>query len=168
MKKKIILLSGPVQSGKTTYLANILGVPSDMAGGFLTPDENGRRIIVDLENGRKIDFQVSDSCSEEVLKVGRFRFLESGFETATAFCLQHAAQGCQIIVVDEIGKLELRNEGFHSLVSELLKLQKAEQILFLVVRDYLLEEVIEKYSLHEAVVCTKKNLLSEFVRLLKT
>ncbi|MBK9151540.1 MAG: hypothetical protein IPM26_11280 [Saprospiraceae bacterium] len=74
MNKKIILFSGPVHSGKTTYLANFFGVPCDVTGGFLTPDENGRRIIVNLENGQKVDFQTSESCTEEVLEVGKFRF----------------------------------------------------------------------------------------------
>ncbi|MBK9151541.1 MAG: hypothetical protein IPM26_11285 [Saprospiraceae bacterium] len=94
--------------------------------------------------------------------------LKSAFESAKAFCLRHATEGTPIIVVDEVGKLEMRDEGFHPLVLELLNVLKPEQMLFLVVRDYLLEEVIEKYSLQDAVVCTKKNLISEFARLLKS
>jgi len=54
-------------------------------------------------------------------------------------------------IVDEIGKLELKDQGLEPELYKLLHSQSlVNTILILVVRDYLLEAVIRKYGLNTA------------------
>ena len=56
------------------------------------------------------------------------------------------------IIIDEIGKLELKDEGFEPGVTALLNKFNNTNLqaeLILVVRDYLVQDVISKYNLKD-------------------
>ncbi len=75
------------------------------------------------------------------VSIGRFKFSKARFDLA-AKRMKHQAYDpkIEVIVIDEIGKLELTGEGFYDVFVELLL---SDKDLHLVVRDYLHNEVIE-------------------------
>jgi len=157
----IYIFTGPIRSGKTSFLMNLVDrIPM---GGFLTPDVEGYRKIYFPADKIVVPFQVDrdheDDTNPDVLNVGKFSFYLNSFSIAEKKTLEQCSiDSSKIIVIDEIGKLELKELGFHSLLDRLLRLNWSEKKLVLLVRDYLLDEVIEKYQLQEAIICTQNDL----------
>jgi nucleoside-triphosphatase THEP1 len=56
------------------------------------------------------------------------------------------------LLIDEIGPLELKGEGFYNVLKEVLNHQEKKQKIFLVVRDGMVENVMESFELSDAVV----------------
>ena len=154
----IYILSGPIRSGKSTALKEWISDQSMDAGGFLTPDVDGRRKILDILTGNLYNLELSDTISENELIVGRFRFDALLFEKAAKWTVTQVKSGLKWIVVDEIGKLEMIDSGFDKLVRELLLLKQEDQNYIFVVRDYLVEDVIKKYGLQQAVLIDNQKL----------
>jgi molybdopterin-guanine dinucleotide biosynthesis protein A len=86
-------------------------------------------------------------------------FSGTGFHHARQLLSQSLQHQYSWTIADEIGKLELeRKEGLEPAVSELVhhyKTGKATGKLLLVVRDYLLQEVIRHYALKDAVLLNR-------------
>lgn len=153
----IYILTGAIQTGKTTSLLNAL-IGKNSIGGFLTPDVNGTRTIFDLENKKHLIFQLLEE-SEDAISVGRFLFSKSSMDAIAKKSIeQYHKENIEWIVIDEIGKLELRKTGFHNLLEKLLLNEWASKNLLLVVRDYLLDEVVEQYKLVKAIVIDKDSI----------
>lgn len=150
MKKKIYLLSAPVQSGKTTKLLELLSLPNKKIGGFLSPDIGNSRVLINPENAAVVNFQVTDvNMESSIVQIGRFNFRKSAFDEAGLWTIGQINRGLPFVVIDEIGKLELKNKGFHSLIQQMIILHKENQSFLFVVRDYLVEDVISHYQLQD-------------------
>jgi nucleoside-triphosphatase THEP1 len=52
-------------------------------------------------------------------------------------------QHSQYLVIDEIGPLELKGEGFCGVLEKILKIERRNFILLLVIRDSILGEVLD-------------------------
>jgi nucleoside-triphosphatase THEP1 len=72
----------------------------------------------------------------------------------------------QLFVIDEVGKLELKGEGFDSGLKKLFSLhqQNREKIIVLIVRDYLVDEVIKRYNISANIIdiSEKSKFLNKF------
>ena len=136
----IYILTGPVQSGKTTALINWSANRKDVYG-ILTPLAGEKRIFLDAQNREQFPME-AEAGEAEVLSVGRFRFSKNNFEKAIQTVLD-AARSEGWLVIDEIGPLELRGEGFHDVLKEVLVQRKNK--LLLVVREGLVEKVKEHF-----------------------
>ena len=135
LNSQLIIVSDKIRSGKTTLLANWL--KDKNVGGFLTPDLNNFRMFYDILKTSFLPFE-TNGFSEDVTSIGRFFFLDS------------IGQNLEYFIIDEFGKLELMDEGFgpaiNSLISNLL--EKPNQTTYIiVVRDYLVEDFLEKFGL---------------------
>jgi nucleoside-triphosphatase len=157
------VLTGAVHIGKTTVCKAVADLVRDRGycvRGILTPpilDENGERLgieVVDLASGehrplarvwREDDHAVPGSTAKEARLEGNFAGPQVGIYQFDAAALQWGqeavaravAVGCDLLIVDEIGRLELeRNEGFH----QVLQLLQTSVVLrsLLVVRFELL------------------------------
>lgn len=150
--KNITILTAPIRSGKTTAIIEWLSNTSSV-NGILTPDIDGLRKLVNLSNREVIDFQLSEESVEEVVKIGRFIFAKAAFDAAQDMLLNLCKPSGKPIIIDEIGKLELNGEGFEPALGRLLAFhQDTNTPIFVVVRDYLVEEVIAKYHLEGASI----------------
>lgn len=149
---RIRILTGPTRSGKTTAIAAAIEGMTTVEG-FLTPDMDGLRKLVHLCTGEVVPFQVAERGGEDDVLIGRFIFTETAFEHARRILLQLCCDTSSLIVVDEIGKLELDGRGFEPALGTFLQFHTTSGTpLLLVVRDYLLADVIEKYGLHHAEI----------------
>lgn len=151
---EIIIYRAPIHSGKTSRLKEWVKKYKDVFG-FLTPDDDDLRIILNLATKEKYLWQVRSISQEAVIEVGKFLFLESGFDQAQQILASFYKQKEGYFVIDEIGKLELKNQGLEPELMQCIdsfRMRNDASTLILIVRDYLLDEVIEKYKLEKAIV----------------
>lgn len=135
----IKIWTGPIRTGKTTFLEAYYK-KQDGIGGFLTPDRSSLRMLCDIQGGQFYEFETQKD-DIEVVNIGRFKFSKASFDLAAKRMKQQAQDPkIKVIAIDEIGKLELKGEGFYDVFVELLK---SDKDLHLVARDYLHDEVIE-------------------------
>ena len=150
----IIIYSAPIHTGKTSRLKEWLKHHKNVFG-FLTPDVNGLRIIYNLTTQQSITWQVDATSENDIVEVGKYIFLSSGFEKAQNNLAEFKHQKEGVFVIDEIGKLELKGQGLEPTLSQCIaefKNRKDKSTLIVIVRDYLLEEVKLRYELQDAQV----------------
>jgi nucleoside-triphosphatase THEP1 len=153
---KIYIFTQPVHSGKTTTLQKWLRNKDIDIGGILTPDVEGLRRIYDIAEGKYHDFQVDGEVKEDdTLFMGKYRFAKDAFRKGREILQKAVDAGHEWVIVDEVGKLEVdENQGFEPILSQIVEQYKAgaKGKLILVVRDYLLGDAIEKYSLNRDMI----------------
>jgi nucleoside-triphosphatase THEP1 len=149
LSENVFILTGPIGSGKTTYLLNWSAGRDDVYG-ILTPIINGKRVFMDARTRETWDMEITDEQESErrgtnVLKVGRYTFSQAGFTRATRVIEGHIrairdknlCNPCWIII-DEIGPLEFAGQGF----AEILPALRAETAnMIVVVREGLANQV---------------------------
>jgi nucleoside-triphosphatase THEP1 len=152
---KVFILTGPVETGKTTSIVKWSEKRNDVFG-ILTPVVNGKRTFMNVHARHLFDMEATKE-ETEVLFVGRFIFSKTNFNKAITI-IRNSMDKEGWLVIDEIGPLELREEGFCKVLKEVLKNENAGQTILLVVRDGLVGAVKEYFQLNNAVVL---NTISE-------
>lgn len=140
----IFILSGPVHGGKTTLLENSLAGWASRGlafGGFLSVavlDGQGRTEydLLDLKEGRRLPF-LRRTGEPEAERTGPFFFVGRTLELARAIILR-AGPG-ELLIVDEVGPLELQGSGLWPALREVIFRPDVKTVL--VVR----EEILEKF-----------------------
>jgi nucleoside-triphosphatase len=120
-----ILLEGPPRIGKSTIvsrLVELLRQAGQPVGGFITRELR--------EDGHRVGFCVQDLVGPEAVlarqtlrtdvRVGRFYVDVAAFENVALPALASAARLRGVIVVDEIGRMELASSAFVDEVERLL------------------------------------------------
>jgi nucleoside-triphosphatase THEP1 len=154
MADNIFILTGPVHSGKTTALQAFIKRKPD-AGGILSPVIQGRRWFQDIYSG--VIFEAEAEEGEASLKIGKYNFSIAAFSRASGI-LKNSVQ-TEWIIIDEIGPLELDNQGFAKVLRELVQ-SKDVQNLLIVVRENLVKEVVEHFGISAYKVCDTEELNS--------
>src|SRR5690349_6312823 len=108
MSNKIIILTGEIQTGKTTSLQEFCGKHNNIAG-ILTPIINGKRMFYDISE--KVFFEMEANEKEDKLIIGKYLFSTQAFEKANNI-LSNATKCNDIdyLIIDEIGPLELKQQ----------------------------------------------------------
>jgi nucleoside-triphosphatase len=120
---RTILLTGRPGVGKTTVIKTVVKQLGGRAGGFYTAEirEGGRRQgfkIVTLDGQEGILSHVDIKAPPRVSRYGvNLRDLE---EVGVA-ALQRAIEEADLVIVDEIGKMELFSQGFRRAVAEAIE-----------------------------------------------
>jgi len=147
MNKNFKILTGPVQSGKSAALFNWCLSKKNIAG-FLNIDKRGLRYLYDISKQDFHAFQIAERANVKDIAVGKYIFAWQGFENAKKIVDDTLPINLDWIIIDEIGKLEMQDQGFEPELSNWIKTWSAkQQKTILVVRDSLLESVILKYHL---------------------
>ena len=134
MVKKHILLTGIPGVGKTTVIKKIIPLLELEAGGFYTEEirEMDKRMgfrIVTLDGEEGILAHVD--CNSNY-RVSKYRVDVDSFEKVAIPALEDAMKNKSIIVIDEIGKMELFSAKFKELVSNILD---GEKTLLCVIKE---------------------------------
>ncbi len=142
----IVILSAPIRSGKTTSLLQWAQHRNDVYG-ILTPDIDGKRVFMDLAT--KEQFPMEAAAEEEKLAVGKFTFSKKGFDKAIKI-IQDAIDKKGWLIIDEIGPLELKGEGFSNVLKEVLK--KRNDKIIIVVREELAVKVQDEFRFKATII----------------
>lgn len=111
---KNLLLTGPPRSGKSTVIMEVVKILKYDCGGFYTGEIK--------EGGRRMGFAINTlDGSEGILshvdikgppRVGRYGVNLADLERIAVPSMMEAARNCRLIVIDEIGKMELFSPKF--------------------------------------------------------
>lgn len=145
---KIIILTGPIHSGKTSALTAYIK-KFEQVEGVLCPDIENTRHVHFLNTSIQKKIQIDENF-EKKITIGKYHFDADVMTEISSYLESINIETADLIVVDEIGKLELKDEGFEPGLSALIKNFKTSTSntkLLVVVRDYLVEEVMDKYDL---------------------
>lgn len=157
----IFILTGKIQSGKTTSLFQFWEKNKMDCVGFLTPDVDGERFFLFLENEKMIEMESNYLLDEKKIIVGKFSFSQKAFDEAKMKLRILIHSDKNYIIIDEIGKLEIENNGLEPelslFIQNFIQTQHHSQLI-LVVRDYLLESVQKKYNLGSATILSIEEL----------
>lgn len=150
----IYLYTAPIKTGKTTALLNWVKDRKDV-GGILAPDIDELRYIYRLRDRSMHDYQVKqaqliDIPEPDILNICKFNFLRSSFELAKSIIKEDVQTNINYVVIDEVGKLELKDEGLQPIVAEVIDLcsrNQSDSNLIIVIRDTLLFDVVMHFDL---------------------
>ena len=123
------------------------------------PDVDGSRKIFNIKTKEYFDVECKDPSASRhsLVTIGRFHFYAYAFEKANAIILQSALVS-DLLIIDEVGRLELEGNGFYQSIKEVLQLDEYKndtKALLLVVRDSLYAQVLSFFEI------TKHKLVSK-------
>jgi nucleoside-triphosphatase THEP1 len=143
-EKKIKIVTGPVQSGKTSKLFAYIN-RLESVDGILAPIVDGKRMLYYISSKIIKELEV-EKRSSATIDVGKYIFLKDSFDWANERLLSSLKEEPDWLIIDEIGKLELQKEGLHRSCEIILKeIYNSKSNLILVIRDYLINDVLKTY-----------------------
>ncbi len=112
--EQMLLLSGRAAIGKTTIVKKIVDKLGDRAGGFYTEEifgPGGRKGFQAITlDGHKTTLAHVDIRSRS--RVGRYGVDVAAFERVGVTALRKAIAQSEIVIIDEVGKMELFSSRF--------------------------------------------------------
>jgi len=121
--KRVYLLTGQPGTGKTSLIKQAIAGMGDRAGGFYTEEIRSQGVrqgfrLVTLDGQNAILAHVDVDSPYRVSKYGVD--IES-LDHVGVSALRKAAQQCDLVVIDEIGKMELFSESFRQAVWQVIE-----------------------------------------------
>ena len=120
---RTLLLTGRPGVGKTTVIKRAARALGDQAGGFYTEEIRG-------DDGRRVGFRLATLKGEEAVmahvdlrdqgrpRVSRYGVDVAAIERVGVAALQEAMTSNRVVIVDEIGKMELFCNAFKEVVKQ--------------------------------------------------
>ena len=120
--KQVYLLTGRPGTGKTSLIKQVVAQMKGEAGGFYTEEIRTQGVregfrLVTLDGQEVILAHVNIHSPYRVSKYG---VDIDGLERVGVPALYKAAQQCDLVVIDEIGKMELFSANFREAVSQMI------------------------------------------------
>lgn len=142
----IFILTGPVHSGKTTLLKKVVWelkgqkyrIEGFLSEAVLKKEETVGYDLFDLKEEKSIPF-IRKIGEKEWQKIGSYFFIPQGLAEAEKIILR--GKEADILVVDEVGPLELSGKGFWPALKQVV-FQPLTSFLF-VMRINVLEGFLE-------------------------
>jgi len=121
--KRVYLLTGRPGTGKTSLIKQVAAQLKGKAGGFYTEEIRSQGIrlgfkLVTLDGQEAILAHVDFPSRYRVSKYG---VDIDSLERVGVSALRQATRQCELVVVDEIGKMELFSAGFREAVREIVE-----------------------------------------------
>ena len=120
--KQVYLLTGIPGTGKTNLIKQAVAGMTGKAGGFYTEEIRSQGIrkgfrLVTLDGEEAILAHIK---IQSKYQVGKYGVDIDALERVGVAALQKAMQQCQLVVVDEIGRMELLSDSFRKTVLEII------------------------------------------------
>jgi len=143
---KNILISGRPGVGKTTLIKKIAKSLREKGAGFYTEEirREGRRIgfrITTLEGRGGV---LAHMNSQSSYRVGRYKVNLKEFEEIAVSSIEEGIKKRRIIVIDEIGKMELYSDKFRRAVLEALESSNTVIATIPVYKNEFLEKIRQR------------------------
>lgn len=153
--QKIILITGAVTSGKTTFLSSLAGLLSSQwaVDGFLAMAPERIHCSTQFASG----YVLCRLGKKETYPWATPQKNNNGylFDPDTQYFLDHrfarqvAGNGPDILFLDELGKLELKGAGLEKVLQAAIKSDIT--MLVCTVKKRFFNEIVEKYNLQNAL-----------------
>jgi nucleoside-triphosphatase len=126
-----VLLTGRPGCGKTTLIKRVVNELAVPAGGFYTEEirERGERVgfkIITLDGETAVLAHVNFKTRQ---RLGKYGLDLSALETVGIEALRRAVRARQLVVIDEIGPMEIRSAVFRDVVNDVLDSPEPSGIL---------------------------------------
>lgn len=156
----IYILSGEIRTGKTSALKNWAAHRNDVDGLVCPDNAEGKRYFFELKSKTKFALEVETESANETISIGPFLFLKAAFDRANAFLKTLVRAENKYLIIDELGKLELKDRGLDEAAKLLIPnfINHKEKHLIVVIRDTLLEDTIKHYTISNYQLITKAYL----------
>ncbi len=120
--KSIFLLTGPPGSGKTSLIKQAVARLESKAGGFYTEDIKSQGVrqgfrLVTLDGETAVLSHIDIKSPHRVSKYGVD--VES-LDRVGVTAIERAVRECELVVIDEIGKMELLSARFREAVANIV------------------------------------------------
>ena len=120
--KPVYLLTGKPGTGKTSLIKQAVAELEGRAGGFYTEEirSRGTRLgfkLVTLDGREAI---LAHTDFNKRFQVGKYGVDVESLDRVGVPALQKAAEQCDLVIVDEIGKMELFSANFRGVVSAII------------------------------------------------
>lgn len=169
--RKVFIVTGAIDSGKSTFVKELIlllkqkGIPvagfyseklmrsGKLCGYDLINVKTGERIVfLKTESTEKSDIIENKNIDLNCCHNHKYRFIinAAAIEKGVLWLDHGSTAGNDLIVIDEVGKWELKGNAWARSLDQLLS--KSESDLLLVVRDEFLDAVSSKWGLEEAVI----------------
>lgn len=147
----LVLVSGPAHSGKTTLAMRLVQqlcrqgrrLAGILAEGHWQDDRRSGFTLVDLNDGRRTP--LADRIGNRSPNEFPYAFHPEGLAAGRRALSLSRCADADLLVVDEVGSLELRGDGWAGLLAPLLSRFRFPQLW--VVQSAWLEAVCEKWQL---------------------
>ncbi len=154
---RVFIIAGTVGSGKTTYMKNLIDFfreKNQKVGGIiaervLSGSQTTGYDLINIENGEKEVF-LRQNEAPGYDTIGRFGIYPEGLALGKAVLNSLILKENTIIIIDEVGLLELDNKGWAESFSSLLA--RSENKILITVRDKYINDVKNKWNLSEATI----------------
>lgn len=155
----IFIFSQPIHSGKTTALMQWCKKNTNCAG-ILMPDVDGSRKMYAIQEAYLFEASCQPSLvtDENVISIGPYSFYKEAFARANKIIIAALNSLVEWLVIDEVGKLELKRTGFYPAVKKAIEAVNTNSFkgnLLLVVRDSLLTAVINELGIEKYEVSSE-------------
>jgi len=172
LSRHIYIITGAIGEGKTTQVRKLVeelkagnvSVKGIYSPRIMADGQTAGYDVVDIDSGFRVPFLRVDSESESK-KIGRYSINPAAIEAGLKSLSVALNSNPDVIVADEIGKMELGNEGWFEKLGGVLK---GSSILVFAVRDSFVEEIVNKFEMKDySVMPVSEHLYLELARMIK-
>jgi len=173
----LIVITGEIQQGKTTYLANIIAslrekgirINGIIARGIHKGEERIGYDLEDISTGGK-HIYIRKEYFPGWFRYGKYCFSPEGLEFGKHILQNITEENTDLIVIDEIGPVEMKGRGWADDIERLLSTNQIPQLW--VVRKSLFKKAIRQWNVGEVLVIdiskeTVENIIDEIFVLLR-
>ena len=179
---QVFIVTGAYDSGKTTYvkalLANLQEFKNRIAGIYAEKNYFDGQVkgydLINISTGQKIVFLeikkddallLNDNAKlnfghcEELHSKSGFIISEDTLQSGIEWLNAGLNSDCDLIVIDEIGKWELKDQVWAGILTEILTSERKH--ILLVVRNTNLNDVIQKWNIKDPYIIEIEKTMSE-------
>ncbi len=170
--KRVYLLTGTPGTGKTSLIKQAIAGMKGKAGGFYTEEirakgarQGFRLVTLDGE-----DAILAHVDTHSQYRVGKYGVNVDGMERVGVPALHKALRQCDLVVVDEIGKMELFSANFRTAVSQIIDSGK-RMLGTVTLNPHPWADAIKRHPQVNLITVTRANhgqVLTELLRWIET
>jgi len=157
LRPQVVIITGEIHQGKTTFaqkiVADLLKQKIRIAGFFSVGiNENGIRTgfnLVDIGSSRRVEL-CSDKKNEKRLKFGRYYFNSDAISLGNEILNSNNLSDKQLIVIDEVGHLELNGQGWSNAIENITGNITVPQLW--IVRKSLVQKCSRRWNIGNAFI----------------
>lgn len=173
----VIIITGDVQEGKTSFLKELLHLLSlrdvklsgILAEGVHLLEERIGYDLIDVRSEKSCEY-IRTKTSPGWYRHGKYFFSPEGLDFGHDIFNTIPAESTDLIIIDEVGPVEMKGKGWASDIEHMLESYKIPQLW--IVRCHLLKKVSRQWNIGELLVIdvakdSPDNVVEEIIQMLK-